>query len=114
MGKPFKVNFKPQNGLWTCGFIYPPGRFFDVGGTRPSQSMNLQGADGAVRKYAQGIKSPFPGMVCQQSRQCVTSGPTTGNFWSTKLAPEQGMDGGGTCAIASGRTRQKTNARAEA
>src|SRR5260370_18163998 len=41
--------------------------------------------------------SPFLGAASIQSRQCVSSGPVTGNFWSTMLIPEQGIQGGGVC-----------------
>src|SRR6202171_1945540 len=57
------------------------------------------------------MSRPLPSTSCQQSRQCVISGPTVGNFWSTRLAPEQGMEGGCVCAPASGASRQQQNAR---
>src|SRR5882762_6456137 len=41
--------------------------------------------------------TPFLGAASMQSRQCVSSGPITGNFWSIRLTPEQGIHGGGAC-----------------
>src|SRR6267142_2225503 len=41
--------------------------------------------------------SPFLGAASMQSLQCVSSGPTNGNFWSIRWTPEQGIHGGGVC-----------------
>src|SRR5262250_1009965 len=41
--------------------------------------------------------SPFLGAASMQRRQCVSSGPITGNFWSIRLIPEQGIHGGADC-----------------
>src|SRR5260370_21836917 len=51
--------------------------------------------------------SPFLGSASVQSRQCVSSGPVTGNFWSTMLIPEQGIQGGGVCPDARRGTTKK-------
>src|SRR5260370_16887400 len=72
--------------------------------------MNPHGGEDSFEKYAQEINAHFLETVCQQNRQCVTSGPAVGNCWSTKLAPEQGIKGGGVCAVAKREEKESTNA----